>query len=503
MKFKFVTAIALCAMAILSCDEDTGTLGDSLTGEENKLVVTTHNYNVFTNSLAVDSVYSRERKCYIGRVLDPETGTYVKSEFTTQFNMVEHAADYLPKKENITDLDDNGEIMADSAFIIVYFDVPSSYGDTLTPMKLRVSELDKPITGTEARYTNFNVKTAGYLRSDGLKVEKMFTLRDLNVKDSVRYLIDSNLHRTSSTSDNGWYDYIYIWLNDPYTDKSGKTYPDYGTYVLRTFYDHPEYFKNTYSFINHVCPGFHFETTDGIGVMARIKEISMYVFFNHNTGGTQKKTYLMTSSTEEVVQTSTVTYDDDAISSLVADNSCTYIKSPAAIYTEVELPIEDICTTHPTDSLLSAKVSFLRLNNTTDAPDKAFDAPSSLLLVEKDSLNSFLLNNSSYNNTYAYNASLSSNAYTYNNISNLITRMYNNKVKGMKSDPDWVAKHPDWNKALLVPIDEVTVTTSSYYSTSSSTIALKNKMGLSSTRLVKGTEAAPINMEVIYAKFKE
>ena len=38
MKLKFVTAIALCAMAILSCDEDTGTLGDSLTDEGNKLV---------------------------------------------------------------------------------------------------------------------------------------------------------------------------------------------------------------------------------------------------------------------------------------------------------------------------------------------------------------------------------------------------------------------------------------------------------------------------------
>ena len=49
MKLKFVTAIALCAMAILSCDEDTGTLGDSLTDEGNKLVVTTQNFNILTH----------------------------------------------------------------------------------------------------------------------------------------------------------------------------------------------------------------------------------------------------------------------------------------------------------------------------------------------------------------------------------------------------------------------------------------------------------------------
>jgi hypothetical protein len=503
MKLKFVTAIALCAMAIISCDEDTGTLGDSLTSEGNKLIVTAKNYNVLTSSMQVDSVYSRERQCYVGKVLDPETGTYVKSEFTTQFNMMEYAAEELPKKESILDIDENGEIRADSSFFMIYFDVQSSYGDTLTPMKLRVSELDKPITGINARYTNFNPRTQGYLRADGLSFDKMFTIRDLNRTDSIRYLVDTNLHRTSDTKDSGWYDYMRIWLNDPYTDKNGKKYPNYGTYILRTFYDHPEYFKNSFAFINNVCPGFHFETVDGTGVMAKIKEISLYVFFNFNNNGRKSTNYLMTTSTEEVVQTTTVSYDKYAIKNLVDDNSCTYIKSPAAIFTEVELPVDEICTTHPSDSILSAKVSFNRINNTTDTPEMALTTPSNLLLIEKDSLNSFFLNNSVYNNSYAYNGTLSKNAYSYSNISNLVTRMYNNKVKGMKSDPNWTAKHPNWNKALLVPVEEVTVTSSSYGSTTSSTIALKNKMGLSSTRLKKGSSASPINIEVIYAKFND
>ena len=503
MKLKFVTAIALCAMAILSCDEDTGTIGDSLTDESNKLVVTTQNFDILTKSMPVESVYSRERQCYVGKVLDPETGTYVKSEFTTQFNMMEQTAEDMPKMEDLL-LNEKGEIVADSSFIMVYFDVPSSYGDSLATMKLRMSELSKPITGASTRYTNFDVKSSGYLRENGYKKDLVFSIRDLTRTDSVRYLIDTNLHRTSNTSDNGWYDCMRIWLTDPYTDKNGKTYPDYATYVLRSFYDHPEYFKNTYTFINNVCPGFHFETVDGIGVMARVKEISMYIFYHYiKDGQTSAISYLMTTSTEEVVQTSTVTNDNAAISSLVADNSCTYIKSPAAIFTEVELPIDNICTTHPNDSILSAKVSFQRINNSNDAPEKAFATPSKLLLIEKDSLNSFFVKNSTFNNTFAYQASLSSNAYTYSNVSNLITRMYNSKVKGLKSDPNWTANHPDWNKAVLVPIEEVTVTSSSYSTSTASTIALKNKMGLSSTRLIKGTSALPIKMEVIYAKFKE
>lgn len=505
MKLKFLTAIALCAMALFSCDEDTGTLGDSLTGETNKLVVSTQQFNVLTHSTAVDSVYTRERQCYFGRVYDPETGTYVKSEFSTQFNMMEHAFDDIHPKEDIFDVDMNGEVLSDTCIIYIYVDIPSSYGDSLTSMKLRITELDRPISGSNSHYTNFDAKSAGYLREGGVKVDKMFSMRDLTTSDSIRSLYEANLHRNANTSDNGFYDVVTIPLADPYTAKDGKTYRDYGTYILRTYYDHPEYFKNSYSFIKNVCPGFYVETIDGVGLMARVKEISMYIFYRIDPDKDLNPalTYLMTTSTEEVLQTSTIINDKEKISQLINDNSCTYVKSPAGIFTEVELPVDDICTAHPNDSLLSAKIAFKRINNSTEDASFAFSKPSKLLLIEKDSLNSFFLGNNTYNNTYAYQASLASNAYSYSNISNLLTRMHNNKVNGLKSDPNWVSKHPDWNKALLVPIDEVTVTTSSYSGTSSTVIALKNKMGLSSTRLEKGSETNPIKLEVIYAKFKE
>ena len=121
------------------------------------------------------------------------------------------------------------------------------------------------------------------------------------------------------------------------------------------------------------------------------------------------------------------------------------------------------------------------------------------MLEVKDSLKNFLEGNNLANNTYAYKTTLTSNAYSFNNISNLITRMYNQKVDGLKADPNWVARHPNWNKVLLVPIDEETITQSS----TSSAVSLKNLMGLSSTRLVKGTAENPITIEVIYAKFQD
>ena len=363
-------------------------------------------------------------------------------------------------------------------------------------MKLKVSELVRPIEGPNIHYTNFDPQEKGYIRKDGLVVNKMFTLRDLTESDSIRNLIKTNL---STTADNGNYDILQIGLNGPYTDKSGNEYSNYGTFILRNLYEHPEYFKNSYTFLHRICPGFQFETCDGLGLMARVQEIDMMVFYRAYYEGDTVTTSLRMTSTEEVLQTNQVINDRKALKTLVDDNTCTYLKTPSGIYTEATLPVDEICSTHVSDSLLSAKVIFNRLNNQKDSKELAFSTPSKLLLIEKDSLKNFLEGNNLANNTYAYKTTLTSNAYSFNNISNLITRMYNQKVDGLKADPNWVARHPNWNKVLLVPIDEETITQSS----TSSAVSLKNLMGLSSTRLVKGTAENPITIEVIYAKFQD
>ena len=202
-----------------------------------------------------------------------------------------------------------------------------------------------------------------------------------------------------------------------------------------------------------------------------------------------------------------MTNDKDAINRLVTDNSCTYLKTPAGIFTEVTLPVDEISTSHPTDSLLSAKVLFQRQNNQSQAPTLSFSVPDKLMLIEKDSLDSFFKSRGLFNNIYAYQVTLDKNAYTFNNISNLITRMHKAKENGMKNDPNWVAKHPNWNKALLVPVEITSIkyTSSTYYGTSTSEtpISTENKLGLTSTRLVRGTADKPIQIQVIYGKFKD
>ena len=249
MKLRLFTAIAFTAMAIISCNEDTESIGSSLTGRTDQLDMSTGVFHAISRSILADSVYSRSSSSYIGKIKDPETGAYVKSEFMTQFNMLENYR--MPEKSTILGTD-AGEVAADSCEIWLYFNAAESYGDSLAPVKLNIFELKEPMSDTRQYYSNFDPKGKGYVRTDGLKKSHVFTMANLTYKDSLRNL-------------SNYTDIARISLNDTYTDANKKTYNNYGTYIMRNFYEHPEYFKNSYSFIHHVCPGFFFEVNDGLG----------------------------------------------------------------------------------------------------------------------------------------------------------------------------------------------------------------------------------------------
>lgn len=482
MKFRLFTAIAFTAMAIISCNEDTAGIGSSLTSNTDKLEMSTGIYQASSRSILADAVYARNLECYLGKVRDPETGAYVKSEFTTQFNMLENYQ--MPEKNTIVGKYD-GNVAADSCEIWLYFKKSESYGDSLAPVKLSIHELAKPITDIRRYYTDYNPGSEGFIKQEGLKKSHVFTMSNLTYPESVRKL---------ST----YTDIARIGLNEAYT-KDGKAYNNYGTYIMQSFYEHPEYFKNSFTFIQHVCPGFYFEVSDGLGVMAKLSEISMSIYYRHTKDGKEIQSIMNLSATPEVVKTARVINDYNALARLLTDNSCTYLKAPAGIFTEVTLPVDEITKEHASDSLLSVSMAFMRQNSEIQNNRNLLQVPQTILMVRKDSLRSFFEQEKLHNQTDSYVATLANNAYTFTNIGSLVTIMQHSKERGIKTDPAWVEKHPDWNKIVLVPI-ATTITKTTTGSISISAIA--NQMGLFSTQLVGGAEH-PIKVNVVYAKFKE
>ena len=402
-----------------------------------------------------------------------------------QFNMLENYK--MPQKETILTKAEDGDIAADSCEIWLYFDKDLCYGDTLTPVKMRMLELDRPMDDNRTYYSNYDPVEEGYIREGGLKHDLAFTLSNLTYTDSIRNL-------------SGYTDIARIPLNDAYTDRSGKVYNNYGTYIMRSFYESPEYFKNSYTFINHMCPGFYFQFSDGLGVMAKLSNIEMRVFYHFKKDTTTYYGAMRMASTPEVLQTTKVTNDKEGLKRLVADESCTYLKTPAGIFTEMTLPVDDIMSSeHKSDSLLSVSLTLKHINSAIPQNKYLLDEPASVLMVMKDSLYSFFEKEKTYDYTSAFVADLYSNSYSFSNIGNLINLMYLNKFVGELADPEWLQKHPNWNKVVIVPIasTSVTVTTSA-----SIVYSLCNEMGLSSTQL-EGGPNSPIEVKVIYAKFNE
>ena len=478
-RLKYMAMAAVAAMAIYSCDDDVMSIGNSLTDEGDKLDINATTFPVQTRTVVADSVFTLSSKCYFGRVRDPETQADVKSEFTTQLHLLE--AMYIPPLEDVVGRY-NGKAAADSCELLLYLSKPFDNTDSLQSLKMQVSELSEPMEEGRRYYSNFNPRALGLLRSGGLTKSKMFTYANLMDTDSLR--------KTSTYAQN-----IRVKLDAPYTDRNGVTYDNYGTYIIQMYHEHPEFFRNSYTFSHNVCPGLFFEITDGYGFHSQVSTLGVRIHYTDMFGDTPYTNYFTLGGTQEVVQTTLVYNDKEVIARLAETTECTYLKSPAGLFTEVTLPVETIKEGHESDSLLAAKITFQRINN--ESGDKRMlSASNTILMVPVDSLNTFFEKRKTADGKTAFlatfNGSSSQNVYTFSNISNLVTNMWNNLQKGTEADSNWMSVHPNWNKVLLVPV-------------TSSTSGIEHDMSLSSTRLVGGKDNPhdPVTVSVVYAKFTE
>lgn len=480
---KKLAYVALTAACVLSCDDTTDELGDTLTNEADKYEILLDTFNVATRSIVADSILSTSEYTYLGHIKDPETNSYVTSNYMTQFAVLESFDEdegILPPIDSVLSIDANGDVIADSCLLHVYF--YSSVGDSLNPMKMTIYEMAEPVEEGYYYYTNFDPEEEGMLRTDenAIRKSRTYTTLDLNLSDSLRETI---VDKTNM-------EVITISLNEPYIDVNGDEYGNYGTFLMRQYYAHPTYFKNSYNFIHHVCPGFYVKCTDGLGVMSEVYLSEIAVYYRYVNDSTYDGSLLL-SGTEEVLQTTRIIYDKSTIEELASDSSCTYLKTPAGIFTEITLPVDEIKDGYENDTISSAKIVFNRINDTDS--EYAFGEPTSILMLPKDSMYSFFENKDlpDYITSYVGTYSSSYNTYTFNNISSLITSMYDAKMNGETSE--------NWNKAVLVPVS-ISYNTSS---TTSTVTSVMNEMQLKSTRLVGGyqNERTPVTISVIYNRF--
>lgn len=479
MKTKFLASMLFAVFVIAACDDNTESIGTFITDGADHLEVTADSFNVTMNSIAADSVLSRSNVGYLGKVKDPETGAYITGDFTTQFSVIEDVT--FP---NINILDQiTAETVADSCEMRLFYQ--NYFGDSLATMKLTAYELQSPMKEDVNYYSNYNPQIEGLIRAGGIETSQVYSIKNMKVSEDER-------------SDKDFIEYISIKLNDPYTDKDGNTYNNFGTYILRTYHQHPEYFKNSYNFVHNVIPGFYIKNTGGLGSMAYINSSQLRINFKYDYNDSTYNGAFYFGGTEEVLQKTTISNDKETITKLVNDNSCTYIKTPAGVFTQVTLPIDDVVLGHENDTINRAKVVLRRINN-TEQSEYTLDLPQTLLMIPSDSIYSFFENGNIANYKQSFLATYSgsnsstaeANTYTFNNIASLVSFMADNKRNGMKNDPNWLSQHPNWNKVVLIP---VTAT----YNSSNELYKVTHDMSLTSTKL----NNTNVKLYVIYSRFE-
>lgn len=485
---RLLTVLVIAALTFAACDDTTEGIGGSITNKIDNINISDSAFNVTTKSIVAGAVLSRNNTGLIGKMKDPETGNYVKGDYMTQLSVLPtfsvDTLDYI-KQAN------NGSIEADSCYLLVSYN--ASYGDTIAPMKVTAYEMTKPMSEDKEYYSDYDAFEKGWVNEN-------------NQHWSSNY----NLSNTSDVKN------FKIYLNKKYK-KDGKTYKNYGSYIMQTYAEHPEYFKTNFKFLHNVCPGFYIKNVGGTGNMAKIWNTELIFYWTRHKTINKDSTavsigYNRFDGTEEVLQLNKIENDTENLKKLASKDQekCTYLKSPAGIFTEVTLPIGDIMKGHEKDTLNTATISFPRLNNENEDNPYNFATPSTILMVQKDSLLSFFEKSKLADSRTSYTASYSStgtykNAYTFQNIANLVSAMYKNKGKG-----------ENWNKVVLVPVNVITTTQG--YTTVISKI--NHDMSLASTRLIVGTDdpnkdyttdektgkkvaSGPIRIKVIYSKFKE
>lgn len=479
-KGALATLIALATLLTAGCDDNTSTMG--IPSKDEEVFPSYGTFLAYTHSEAMDSVLGNSTSSYLGSIDDPETGTRIRADFAAQFHTFEN---YSFPKFDLMFPDDGvkrttDSIRCDSVEVRLYFS--NYYGAKNAPLKLEVYPLDKNnvLQEEEDYYTDTDLDQFVLPGSEPIAT-KVFTTEDYNLADAER--------NSATHADN-----VRIMLPDTV-----------GSLIMRAYYDHPEYFKDSYTFIRKVCPGFLFKIRSGNGSMLSVDVSTLNIYFNFYDKVKRDSTcsaLARFAATPEVIQSTQFSNDD--MQSLVEEDDCTYLKTPAGIMTVAQLPINEIYQNHETDSVSRAQLTFTRLNNTKPST-QSLGIPQSLLLVRKADATSFFKKRSVADSKTSYTTSYSStyNTYTFNNICRLISLCRKEKLAGMKAEnlteQEWEQKHPDWNKVVLIPVS-ISTATDTYGETHQ--VSVTHDMSMNSIRLQGGANT-PIKMQVIYSRFKQ
>lgn len=482
MNIKALAVSCLSVLFLISCDSDTSGLGGSLVpGGDNISVRADSCFATSRTIQAPDSLLAKTTLCNIGQYTDPMYGSVFHSDYLTQVNCVENYA--LPDSVygigsfNFPDWfkTDMEGVEPYYANLRLYYS--GFFGDSTNTITVDVYPLDKEIDVNRRYYPN--VDASEFFDETAAPIGSL-TLSAWNILDS-----DSMRNEAAN-----YYPSAVIRLPQSIAFN-----------ILNSYYSESgrEYFKDASAFMKNLCKGFYLRCSHGDGTVIYVDKTVLEVNFKCiDPENPDKVTSLMAefSGNNEVMQMNSMKWT--GLDSQLAENNCTWIRSPFGLLTEITLPIDEMKSDNGV-ILNSAQLSL----SSIVTPSQRFKptTPPRLALMRKDMAADFFEDNKSVDGVESFNASYVSKTgnYTYSNIAPLIEAAYSQRAEwleehGMQNNAAgraaYAAARPDWDKVLLIPVKPK-------YDANSSIIGYILDLGMHQVKLLGGPAGAKIKIKTI------
>lgn len=487
MKLKFLAAVGLAA-TLYSCDDTTTGVGEFV-ADADEITASAQTFEATTKTLKYtdlnpDGVFSRTSNAYLGKFTDPDFGTYT-TDFITQINCTEG----FEFPDRLVSIDTTTLELSYASF----------FGDSLAPMKVRVDVLKEAIDDTGENlglyYTSYNPED--FYNATGLPLaEQEYAVRDNSWTDAE---IDS------IKSANGYYPPLVINLDKKATWNIGNEQKNgtFSEYLLAKYKEDKNNFKDAYSFIHNVLPGFYVHNTGGEGSILYIGDIWLRMKVSYYITGSEGQDSLVYTSipfaaTNEVFMSTRLNNSEDTLNKLAGEKEHTYLKTPAGLCTEVKLPLQEMYDALGTDTLNSVSMAFTKYKNVSDnsasSPYK-MGTPQNLLLIRKNEVKDFFEQRKNYDSktTFLGTYSSTTNSYSFSQVNRLISQIFSDMRTKEEPTEGW----DEYNTMVLIPVKTET-------DSQGNTIGLSHDLEVNSAKLIggEGEEGKKIKMEVIYTKPK-
>lgn len=464
MKIKYLIVL-LASCLLYSCDDSTYGIGDSTISSEDPIPAGEAKYFATTESILADSVYARTSTAYLGKYTDPEFGEF-SADFIAQFN----CTDNFEFPENIKEI----KQLELSLYYTSYF------GDSLNNMVLQVDTLDTIIPEKELSTFYTSVDPKKYYNSNVSPIaRKAYAAKGPSAVDTTYTY--TNIYGYTTEQNICWQN-----VNLPVS---------LGEYMYKKYTEDKNNYKDAEAFIKNVLKGLYVHCTNGDGTILYIEDIELIIYYDYLIKNSAGKLDSIVSgskvfaATKEVIQANRF-QNSERLQELIDETTdCTYLKTPAGIFTQATLPIEEISEVHKNDTLNSASITFTRYNEKNDS-NYEMSIPKYLLMVRKCDMYNFFEKNDMYDNKTSFLAEYVStgeetNTYKFPNIAPLISYCMNEKRNGTADE--------DWDKVVLIPVKIDT-------DSNGSVISIRSNLDMESSKLMGGKKDK-ISMQVLYTTF--